>query len=299
VVKRELSVLVLTEDTGDDAHATVRALVEKVLFLLEPGLDRQQLRFDRATERARAGMGFNCYKSAGQRDHGKKADLALAIARYLRVEGRDAVVFVHIDADGPWSTRDQTHLCDNARRFTKEIVHRVAGFLAADARRTQRDETHRLQQIALLVPFWTLESWLFQNTREGLAHLPGIPANTAARPQHFELWQQRPAPARRARAARRTTVRFGAKYNLRLASEGFPAGRLYQLGLSFTAAVEGARPGLAPLLADAHPPLHVHDLTTRLRRPRDRGQFRAAMLTRLIVHQLVHAGQLHARARAA
>lgn len=253
-MKRELSVLVLTEDTGDDAHATVRALVEKVLFLLEPGLDRQQLRFDRATERARAGMGFNCYKSAGQRDHGKKADLALAIARYLRVEGRDAVVFVHIDADGPWSTRDQTHLCDNARRFTKEIVHRVAGFLAADARRTQRDETHRLQQIALLVPFWTLESWLFHNTREALRICQDPKYRDDA--QHFELWQRSPHLLDEHERPK-TTIRFGAKYNLRLASEGFPAGRLHQLGLSFTAAVEAARPALAPLLAT-----HTHRPTS-------------------------------------
>jgi hypothetical protein len=182
------------------------------------------------------------------------------------------VVFVHIDADGPWSTRDQTHLCDNARRFTKEIVHRVAGFLAADARRTQRDETHRLQQIALLVPFWTLESWLFQNTREALRICQDPKYRDDA--QHFELWQRSPHLLDEHERPK-TTIRFGAKYNLRLASEGFPAGRLHQLGLSFTAAVEAARPALAPLLAaHTHHP-HVHDLTP-LAPPRDRGQFRAA-----------------------
>lgn len=241
MVKRELSVLVLTEDTGNDAHAIVCALVEKVLFLLEPGLDRQQLRFDQATERARAGMGFNCYKSATGRDHDKKVDLAQAIARYLLVTDRDAIIFVHVDADGPWSTRDETHLCDNARRFTEEIVRRVAAILE------QQQQPHRLEQIAMLIPFWTLESWLYQNTREALRICQEYP-QYRGEAAHFELWQQRPHLLDE-HVRPKDTVRFGSKYNLRLASEGFPAGRLYQLGLSFTAAVEGARPGLAPLLA--------------------------------------------------
>lgn len=241
MVKRELAVLVLTEDTGDNAHDTVCAVVEKVLFLLEPGLDRQKLAFGKATERARAGMGFNCYKSASGRDHDKKVDLAQAIARHLLVTDRDAIIFVHIDADGPWSTRDEIHLCANARRFSEEIVRRVAAILE------QQQQPHRLDQIALLVPFWTLESWLYQNTREALRICQEYP-QYRGEAAHFELWQQRPHLLDE-HVRPKDTVRFGSKYNLRLASEGFPAGRLYQLGLSFTAAVEGARPGLAPLLA--------------------------------------------------
>jgi hypothetical protein len=247
MVKRELSVLVLTEDTGNDAHSIVCAVAEKALFVLEPGLDRQRLRFDQAAEIARAGMGFNCYKSTNPRDHNKKTDLALAIARYLMVKDRDAVVFVHIDADRPWSERDPTHICDNARRFTEEIVQRVTSILSEDARRTNHDETHRIHRIAMLIPFWTLESWLYQNTREGLRICQEYP-QYRGEAAHFELWQQRPHLLDE-HVRPKDTVRFGSKYNLRLASEGFPAGRLYQLGLSFTAAVEGARPGLAPLLA--------------------------------------------------
>lgn len=240
MVKRELAVLVLTEDTGDDAHDTVCAVVEKVLFLLEPGLDRQKLAFGKATERARAGMGFNCYKSASGRDHDKKVDLAQAIARHLLVTDRDAIIFVHIDADGPWSTRDEVHLCANARRFSEEIVRRVAAILE------QQQQPHRLDQIALLVPFWTLESWLYQNTREALRLCQDPKYRDDTR--HFELWQQSPHLLDEHERPK-DTVRFGAKYNLDLASKGFPAGRLHQLGLSFAAAVEAARPRLAPLLA--------------------------------------------------
>lgn len=239
-MSRELAVLVLTEDTGNDAHATVCAVARKLLRLIEPSLDDRRLRFDQADEHARAGMNFTCYKSASPHDYAKKVSLAQAIARHLLTDERDTAVLVHVDADGPWSTRDQTHLCDNARRFTQEIVRRVAAIL------DKQRQPHRLQQIALLVPFWTLESWLFQNTREALRICQDPKYRDDA--PHFELWHRSPHLLDEHERPK-TTIRFGAKYNLRLASEGFPAGRLHQLGLSFTAAVEAARPALAPLLA--------------------------------------------------
>lgn len=237
---RELAVLVLTEDTGNDAHATVCAVARKLLRLIEPGLDERHLHFDQADELARAGMNFTCYKSSNPRDYAKKVTLAQAIARHLLTDERDTAVLVHVDADGPWSTRDEVHLCANARRFSEEIVRRVAALLE------QQRQPHRLDQIALLVPFWTLESWLYQNTREALRLCQDPKYRDDTR--HFELWQQSPHLLDEHERPK-DTVRFGAKYNLDLASKGFPAGRLHQLGLSFAAAVEAARPRLAPLLA--------------------------------------------------
>ena len=93
-MSERLLVLVLTEDTGDDAHATIAAIAKKVFLLLEPGLDERRLSFGRAEERARAGMGFNCYKSSSPRDYDKKVALAQAIATHLLVDDVRTAVFV-------------------------------------------------------------------------------------------------------------------------------------------------------------------------------------------------------------
>jgi len=99
-VSERLSVLVLTEDTGDDAHDTISAVAKKLLLLL----DERRLHF------ARAGV----------------------------------------------------DLCENVRRFNEEVRARVEALLL------RRGRTSALERLALLVPFWSVESWLFQNTSEAL-----------------------------------------------------------------------------------------------------------------------------------
>jgi len=103
-VSERLSVLVLTEDTGDDTYKTISAVAKKLLLLLEPGLDERRLHF------ARAGV----------------------------------------------------DLCENVRRFNEEVRARVEALLL------RRGRTSALERLALLVPFWSVESWLFQNTSEAL-----------------------------------------------------------------------------------------------------------------------------------
>lgn len=44
-MSERLSVLVLTEDTGDDAHDTISAVAKKLLLLLEPGLEEHHPRY--------------------------------------------------------------------------------------------------------------------------------------------------------------------------------------------------------------------------------------------------------------
>lgn len=112
-MSERLSVLVLTEDTGDDAHTTVSSVAKKLLLLLEPGLDERRLSFGRADERARAGMGFNCYASRSPRDYDKKVRLAQVIATHLLIDDLRTAVFVHIDGDRAWSARDPDDLCEN------------------------------------------------------------------------------------------------------------------------------------------------------------------------------------------
>lgn len=239
-MSERLSVLVLTEDTGDDAHDTMSAVARKLLLLLEPGLDERRLRFERADERARAGMGFNCYKSRKPRDYGKKVLLARAITTHLLTDDVRTAVFVHVDGDRAWSARDPVDLCENARRFNDEILRRVEALLVMHGRPSA------LERLALLVPFWSVESWLFQNTGEALRICQEHPQYASCVPQ-FEAWSRSPATLDEQERPKRA-VSFHDRYNLRLA-KGLPAGRLQRLGLSFAETLARAdRPGLREVL---------------------------------------------------
>lgn len=237
-----LSVLVLTEDTGEDAHATVSAVARKLLLLLEPGLDVKRISFSRADERGRAGMGFNCYNSSNPRDHGKKVSLAQAIATHLLIADLPTAVFVHIDGDGPWSGRHPEHLCDNVRCFNDDIRERVRALLV------RRGCSERLEHLALLVPFWSIESWLFQNTRVALELCRKHPRYASAVPL-FEAWRDTPAALDEYERPK-NAVSFGSKFNQELAESEFPAGRLQRLGLSFADTLERVgSPALRRVLA--------------------------------------------------
>lgn len=242
MVAAALSVLVLTEDTAADAHATVTAIAKRVLFLLEPALDGERLSFDRADERARAGMGFNCYKSRNQRDHRKKVALVQAIATHLlRADGPTAVL-VHIDADRPWAG-DHDVACENVTRFHEAVLGPVATLLAQKGRRD------RLAHLALLVPFWSIESWLYQNTTEALKICQEQHPRHASAVTQLEGWRDAPHTLD-AHPQPKDATTLGSKYNRRLAESSFPARRVYGLGLSFTHSVDHARAGLATLLRD-------------------------------------------------
>lgn len=231
MVGEKLSVLVLTEDTGDDAHAVITAICTKIMFLIAPLLDERRLQFRPATKTVQAGM--NCYKSRKLRDNGKKVDLVQAIADHLLGGDGRSVVFVHVDGDRRWSERTGKHLCDNAQTFDTEILRRVRALLET------RGQGDKIEQLVMLVPFWSVESWLFQNTEEALRICAETHPRYKSAVSHFERWRDYPQDLDEHEQPK-DSVKFGAKYNRRLAENGFPAKRLRQLGLSFAHAVERA-----------------------------------------------------------
>lgn len=230
MVGNKFSVLLLTEDTGDAAHAVLVAIVQRILFLIEPSLDVKRLAFSRADQRARAAMGFNCYKSRAPRDHAKKLLLAQAIVNHLLGADGPSAVFVHVDGDRKWSDRDEPHSCENVRKFHDEILSRVRELLAS------RGKAARLDHVALLVPFWSIESWLFQNTDEALKICAESRPRYDSAISHFERWHAEPHRLDEEAYPKRT-ICFEAKYNQRLAENRFPARRVRELGLSFADSV--------------------------------------------------------------
>jgi hypothetical protein len=225
VVTEALAIQVFPEDNGKDAFDTLCKLLSAALRRIEPHLDETRVRYEH-------GMSFHeFYRSTRPDDHGRKLTLARSIATHIALRHQPTVAVVHVDADLRWSDRDETHLCDNLRRFKKEIGTRVAAHLRVDA--------DQLDRLLFLVPFWSIESWLYQNTQEALAICAEHHPRYRDAAETFKRW--RDAPDRLDDEVHpKRQIYFGSKFNLRLAG-GLPARRLEELGLSFSRALRDAR----------------------------------------------------------
>lgn len=229
----KISILILTEDTGSDAHGVLCAVVEKLLFAAASPLNRSQIEFERAEERARLAMGFNLYCSANPKDYGRQLDLAGVIATKLMRAGMEAFVFVHIDGDRPWSGRyrDSEVLCDNHAMFARNVLRRVHLILEKAGRAEQ------IERIVAVLPFWSIEAWLYQNSREVnrlcALHAPRHDRDRA----QFKAWEDDPSQLDEMVQPKLKVPTFKDKYNLELATT-LSAKKLISVGLSFASTLE-------------------------------------------------------------
>jgi hypothetical protein len=247
-------IVVLTEDTSKDARATVEALVRKMLPLVVPNCRvYDRIAFLPTEPREHEAMHGGAWKGDKQRDHDARVRLQRYIARRL-CEPKTFVVF-HVDGDTPWENRAQS---ENVRKFGAFVV-RIAQAAGAGQRSVQKSrrsptpDANAAPEIDLdrfipLVPFYTLESWLYQNLQCAIdicrrehdgRHVEALRAWERVRheldevikpDEHFCLTKM---------------------HNLELASKGFPAQTVYDTKKSFFDSVEcmKARKGFVEALA--------------------------------------------------
>jgi len=233
VVTCVLCFLLLTEDTGEHAFATQKALAAKILHLVAAGCAIQTIDFQPGDEPTRAGMGFNAYTSTSKRDHRKKVDLAGAIATHLLRDDITPFVLVHIDGDRRWADRGEDPLarCSNQQIFVDTIVPRVEAILA------EKGRPALIERLRYILPFWSTEAWLYQNSTE----LAAICAEHAPRHERdaelLRRWRADPASLDAVVRPKSIATTLQDRYNARLA-RSLPARKVYDLGLSFAATVD-------------------------------------------------------------
>ncbi|MBK9752987.1 MAG: hypothetical protein IPO88_05660 [Nannocystis sp.] len=231
-----LRLLLLTEDTGEQAFATQRALAEKMLHLVAEGCAIHQVRFEPGDERTRVGMGFNAYTSTNKDDYRKKVDLAGAIATHLLRDDIAGFVLIHIDGDRRWSERgaDARSLCANRAKFETSIVSRVSETLH------QKHRPELLERLLYAVPCWSIEAWLYQNSVELLAicaeHFPRHERDV----ELLREWRGDPARLDEEERPKDRAQTVQDRFNARLA-RSLPGRKVYDLGLSFAACVDGLK----------------------------------------------------------
>lgn len=227
-----LTVVVLTEDTAKDAHATMESILRATLRLLAPGARLDLVRFEPAQEHAHRAVRANHWKSAKAEHHRAKIDLLNTIA--TDVLRSNCVVTFHFDGDRPWACRDDA---ENVEKFRSVVVHGVRQRLVAHQLPEERIE-RALRRLVAVVPFYTLEAWLYQNAKRAteLCH-------THHRGEHVDRYAEWERDREQLDEIERpwSVACLGKDHNVDLAQNGFPASLVASVGKSYASAVAALR----------------------------------------------------------
>lgn len=255
--------VLLTEDTSGQADETLRRVARHLLRAVRETLLTHRLRFEPAEGGQRPILAANRWKSAGGRDESKVRDLCQWIATKLsRAEdGAPRFVLFHYDGDRVWSQRES---CENADKFAQRIRAGVQNALVDPPQRLplrkggvpagvttapkSAEEIERLlRRLVEVVPFYSMEAWLFQNFEVAKANCRGHRCGGKHVPL-LEAWQKG-EPSLDEVSKPKEELCFRDQANADLAGPGFPAVDLYLAGTSFYESVE--RLGQSPQLVEA------------------------------------------------
>lgn len=237
------TILVLSEDGAENAGDTVKNLTVHILRLIAgPGWEAQQrisqVRLEPpASPAVRRTVRAQLWKSKNPRDYRDQTELSAYIAD--RLVARDSFVVFHIDGDCRWTERPGPALAQFdqflQRRVLPIIQHRLG---SASPRRGVAPATPPLVDVAdrllLMVPYYSIESWLYQHTREAIRM-----CEQHHRGAHVELFQE----WRHDRALLdevyqpKEAVCLSDQHNLELSGSGFPADEVWGAGTSFAETV--------------------------------------------------------------
>lgn len=240
-----LSVLLLTEDGGAQADEVLRSLVVKLLGHIEPGaVTREHARaWEPASPEARGVARANGWKDPRRRD-------LVSFRQYIasKLQREHGFVFFHVDGDRPYRERATS---ENTRKFETMIRRPVRiileGPLPHRRRRGEPSVPHhsaeverRLAKLIILVPHYSIEAWLFQNTEHAARHCPGEPSCRHGCAEKLSAWShdralldELPRP--------KDELCFGDAHNAELAGAGYPLDEVLSAEKSLHDALQALR----------------------------------------------------------
>lgn len=226
--------MVLTEDSGAGAYDTVRALAKEMLKLLVPDVQTHRIDF-KPLEDANAcrAMHANLWKSKNPLDQPNiRLLIRSIITELLKPNG---FVLYHLDGDRPWSEHESS---ENEHEFRARMLPPIEAGLRSHLKQPpdSNASSERMKRLRLLVPFYSIEAWLYQNTREArrLCEEEGCKQC----PAKIVLWEKNRASLDEVTQPKGELC-FQDKHNAHLATSGFPAREVFEAEASFTRAVEG------------------------------------------------------------
>lgn len=178
----------------------------------------------------------NLWKSKERRDWPKQIAFIRELATKLS-QGERSFVICHIDGDRTWEASKGGTICDHVEPFLRFIKERICNVISV--RPNAKNTLLALEEafntrLLLVIPFYSIESWLYQNTTFGVElcnkHYQGRGADK------FKIWEG-DAQLLDEEIAPKDIIHFGSKHNRALAENGFPTVRVYNANKSFAKTV--------------------------------------------------------------
>lgn len=237
---RPVSIAVLTEDSAKDAHEVVQCLLRAMLKLIDeqlPLYDKKRIVLQPSNDPEKQAMRGNRWQAHTSRE--ERILLQRYIQGQLKRTDVEGFVIVHVDGDRTYEQSKSGTESHNQARFEKDIVSKL--------RVSLQDRPELLERVVLMVPFYSIEAWLYQNTQEALRLYEQHYRTHTKDIAQLQDWQNDPSALDEV-AQPKEKVSIGARFNRELASQRFPAQRVYEVEKSFHKSVERLR-ACAPLLA--------------------------------------------------
>jgi hypothetical protein len=231
---RRLRFVLLTEDTGKDADAVLRAVFRSILRLLEPGLDSRTITLDppeAVAAEVRLAVRPDAWRGRGSGARDRFRRLADYIATKLMLD--DTFVVFHFDGNSAWERATASR---NVPDFERIVSNGIRHAFATIGREGELDA--RMARLLRVVPFYSMEAWLYQNTATASDICREGPCDGAHVAQ-YETWSaERGALDEIEQIKDRDDLQcLKDRHNARLA-KGFPYPAVYATSKSFTATVD-------------------------------------------------------------
>ncbi|MBL4850402.1 MAG: hypothetical protein JKY65_33205 [Planctomycetes bacterium] len=229
----DFEVHVLTEDSANEAFATVTKVLKKLFLYLEANTETHRIDF-RPMEETRLQFTFvpSLWNSSNPKDQRHLRDMGQYIATQLLRDEVPTFVFFHFDGDTKWSQRAASL---NAGLFEEIVRFRIRNFVRAVLQRkhalAQLDRV--MARFCPITPYYCLEAWAYQNL-DVARNLCAEGCGKESHQELFAVWE-----TDRARLDELeppwNTVCLGKKHNLRLVGAGFPTSEVVDAEASFQA----------------------------------------------------------------
>jgi hypothetical protein len=228
------SLLIITEDSGGDGHATILAIVKRMLQLIVPDYQTHRLGFEPKDPQAQRALQGTGWKS---KDPKSQADRATALRTIATKLGRkNGFVLFHIDGDRTWTERKSS---ENVELFNSRVIEPVQQILRG-SKITSQDAEVNLRHLFPVVPFYSIEAWLYQHTDVaiGLCREKYHGRDVA----QFEEWRkdrtalddiEKPKGSKTSKPV----VCLKDLHNLECAGPGYPAQAVFDAGRSYAECV--------------------------------------------------------------
>ena len=219
-----LRILYLSED-GDSGIPVLEILVEHLIKRAFPR-NGPPVKLERLPPRP---VLVGTLRGNQWKDRRKQIDLRRSLATDLAKE--DVFVFVHLDGDSAWSTRDERPQGGNRGQWDKMITPGVEAILHGENR------AGGLQRLIIVEPFYSIEAWLYQNVTELRRWYTKHHPQAGDDLQHLDEWENDRCLLDEI-AKIKESLRIGSQHNLELARQQFPSKEVLKAGKSFAACVE-------------------------------------------------------------